>query len=174
MLFILYFGFSTGQGTQIITSYLVGANKKDKAYRNVFRYFYFSFTLALFLASLLSFFRKTLLGIFPMEDNVFALCSTLILFTMLLEPGRTFNLIIINGLKGAGDVDFPVKMGIISMWGIGVIFAFLFGVVLKLGVIGIWIGISMDEWIRGIIMYFRWKSKIWQNKTVVTVTSQIA
>ena len=93
---------------------------------------------------------------------------------MLLEPGRTFNLVIINGLKGAGDVDFPVRMGIVSMWGIGVVFAFLFGVVLKLGVIGIWLGISMDEWIRGIIMYFRWKSKIWQSKVIVNTITQTA
>ncbi len=169
--FILYFSFSTGQGTQIITSYFVGAGKKDKAYHNVFRYFYFSFVLAFFLAALLSFFRKDLLHIFPMEDNVFTLCSSLILFTMLLEPGRTFNLIIINGLKGAGDVNFPVRMGIVSMWGIGVVFAFLFGVVLNLGVIGIWIGISMDEWTRGIIMYFRWRSKIWQSKAIINTSN---
>ena len=171
---ILYFGLSTGQGTQIITSYLVGAGKKDEAYRNVFKYFYFSFTWALFLTALLSIFRKNLLNIFPMEDNVFALCSSLIILTMLLEPGRTFNLIIINGLKGAGDVDFPVRMGVVSMWGIGVFFAFLFGIIFKLGVIGIWIGISMDEWTRGIIMYFRWRSKIWQKKGIIETINKIA
>jgi len=25
----------------------------------------------------------------------------------------------------------------------------------------------MDEWIRGLAMYFRWKSKKWQNKSFV-------
>jgi putative MATE family efflux protein len=165
--FILYFAYSAGQGTQIITGYLVGAGRKDEAYRKVFKYFYFSFVWALILAGTLSLFRKSILSIFPMDENIFTLCSSLVVFTLLLEPGRTFNLIIINGLKGSGDVDFPVKMGIISMWGIGVVSAFVLGVVLNLGVIGIWIAIAMDEWTRGIIMYFRWKSKVWQSKSII-------
>lgn len=165
--FIFYFSFSTGQGTQIITSYLVGAGRSGEAYRNVFRYFCFSFILAFVLAGTLSLLRNTILRIFPMEDNVYRLCSNLVVFTMLLEPGRTFNLVFINGLKGSGDVDFPVKVGIVTMWGIGVLFAFILGLVLEFGVIGIWLAISMDEWTRGIIMLFRWKSKVWQEKAIV-------
>ncbi len=172
--FIFFFGLSIGHGAQIITSYLVGANKKDNAYHKVYKYFYFSFVWAFLMAAVLSIFRNSILNIFPMEKNVFNLCSSLILLTMLLEPGRTFNLIIISGLKGAGDVHFPVKMGIVSMWGIGVFFALLFGIVFKLGVVGIWLGISMDEWTRGIIMYFRWKSKIWQSKISINISDQPA
>jgi putative MATE family efflux protein len=165
--FIFYFSFSTGEGTRIITSYLVGAGKSGEAYRNVFKYFYFSFILAFVLAGVLSLLRNTILRIFPMEDTIFNLSSNLVILTMLWEPGRTFNLIFINGLKGSGDVDFPVRVGIASMWGIGVLFAFIFGIVLDFGVIGIWLAISMDEWIRGIIMFFRWKSKVWQEKAIV-------
>ena len=170
--FISFFGLSTGQGTQIVTSYLVGAGKKDKAYHNVFQYFYFSFTLALILSIIMSFFRGPILSVFPMANNVYLLCSTLVLLSILLEPGRTFNLIFISGLKGSGDVDFPVRMGIASMWGIGIVFAFLFGIVFKFGVIGIWLGISMDEWTRGIIMFFRWKSKTWQKKNAISIQAQ--
>jgi putative MATE family efflux protein len=165
--FIFYFSLSTGEGTRIITGYLVGAGKSEEAYQNVFKYFCFSFILALVLAGVLSLFRNTILHIFPMEDNIFNLSSNLVILTMLWEPGRTFNLIFINGLKGSGDVDFPVRVGIASMWGIGVLFAFIFGLVLDFGVIGIWLAISMDEWIRGIIMLFRWKSKVWQEKAIV-------
>jgi putative MATE family efflux protein len=167
--FIFIFAISTGQGTQIMTSFLVGAGRKEEAYRNVFKYFYFSFILALVLAAVLSLFRNTILRIFPMQEDIFTLCSSLVIFTMLMEPGRTFNLIIINGLKGSGDVNFPVRVGIASMWGIGVLCAFIFGLALEIGVIGIWLAISMDEWTRGIIMYFRWKSKVWQKKAIVKV-----
>jgi putative MATE family efflux protein len=169
--FILNFGYSIGQGTQIITGYLVGAGKQEEAYRNVFKYFYFSFILALVLAGILSLFRHYILSIFPMDENIFSLCSNLVIFSMLLEPGRSINLIIINGLKGSGDVHFPVRMGVISMWGIGVLSAFLLGFVFHLGVIGIWLAIAMDEWTRGIIMFFRWRSKIWQTKSILQAQS---
>ncbi len=165
--FISNWGNSVGQGTQLITGYLVGAGRKEEAYRKVLKYFYFAFGLAVVLTGVVSLLRRPILGIFPMEKNVYELCTTLILMCMALETGRTFNLVIISALKGAGDVRFPVVMGIISMWGIGVLGGFLFGIVLKLGVVGVWLGIACDEWTRGIFMYFRWRSKIWQTKRVI-------
>jgi len=165
--FIANLGKSVGQGTQIITGYLVGAGRKEEAYRQVLKYFYIAFGLAVALTGVISLLRRPILSIFPMEKNVFALCTSLILMSMALETGRTFNLVIISALKGAGDVRFPVVMGVISMWGIGVLGGFVFGLALNLGVFGIWLGIACDEWTRGIIMYFRWRSKIWQTKRAI-------
>ena len=34
---------------------------------------------------------------------------------MLLEPGRTFNLIVINALRATGDARYPVVVGAGSM-----------------------------------------------------------
>jgi putative MATE family efflux protein len=167
--FISNLGNSIGQGTQIITGYLVGAGRKEEAYRKVLKYFYCAFGLAVVLTGVVSLLRYPILSIFSMEQNVFALCTTLILMCMALEPGRSFNLVIISALKGAGDVRFPVVAGIFSMWGIGVLGGFFFGVVLKLGVVGIWLGIALDEWTRGVIMYFRWRSKVWQTKKAIEI-----
>ncbi|MBN2353064.1 MAG: MATE family efflux transporter [Spirochaetales bacterium] len=167
--FIANLGKSVGQGTQIVTGYLVGAGRKEEAYRKVLKYFYVAFGLAAALTGVVSLLRRPLLGIFPMDKNIFELATTLILMCMALETGRTFNLVIISALKGAGDVRFPVMMGVISMWGIGVLGGFLFGLVLHWGVVGIWLGIACDEWTRGIIMFFRWRSKVWQTKRATEV-----
>jgi Na+-driven multidrug efflux pump len=84
-----------------------------------------------------------------------------------LEPGRNFNLVLINGLRGAGDVIFPVVMAVISMWGLGVLGGYIFGVVLGYGLPGIWLGLLLDEWIRGICMLWIWNSKKWVKKAMV-------
>jgi Na+-driven multidrug efflux pump len=165
--FIAHITLSTGQGTQIITSFLVGAGRKKEAYRKVIRYFLVALGIATLLAVAGSIFRHTILGLFPMEAGVFALASSLVLMCMALETGRTWNLVIISGLKGAGDVRFPVQMGVFSMWIIGVGGAAFFAFVLKLGVFGVWLGVSLDEWTRGIVMFLRWRSKIWQTKKVI-------
>jgi putative MATE family efflux protein len=165
--FISNFGVSAGQGTQIVTSYLVGAGRKEEAFRKVLKYFYLAFALAAVLTGTVSLLRRPILSVFPMEENVYALCTTLILMCMALETGRTFNLVIISALKGSGDVRFPVAAGVFSMWGIGVAGGFLFGIVLKLGVVGIWLGIALDEWTRGVVMYFRWRSRVWQTKKAI-------
>ncbi len=170
--FISTFSVSTGQGTQIVTSFLVGAGRKAEAYRKVIKYFLLALGFVGLMTVTVSLFRHTVLGLFPMEANVFALCSSLILMCMALETGRTWNLVIISGLKGSGDVRFPVQMGVFSMWIIGVGGAAFFAFVLKMGVFGIWLGIALDEWTRGVIMFLRWRSKIWPTKKVIEIPSE--
>lgn len=82
-----------------------------------------------------------------------------------LELGRTFNVVIINSLRGAGDTLFPVVMALISMWSIGVGLAYVLGVIFNLGLTGVWIAFTCDEWFRGLSMYGRWKKKKWMAKS---------
>ncbi len=69
-------------------------------------------------------------------------------------------------LRAAGDAKFPVYMAMISMWGIGLPLAYLFGIHFGLGLMGIWISFIADEWVRGILMYRRWRSRIWIQKGI--------
>jgi Na+-driven multidrug efflux pump len=47
------------------------------------------------------------------------------------------------------------------MYGISVLLGYVFGIVLAWGVIGVFIAMSMDELFRGVIMFYRWRSKQW-------------
>ena len=85
-----------------------------------------------------------------------------------VEIGRVANLVIIGALKAAGDVNFPVVVGIISMWLVSTLGAYVFGLYFELGLAGIWIAMASDEMFRGILMYRRLLSGKWQNKRVVT------
>jgi Na+-driven multidrug efflux pump len=31
----------------------------------------------------------------------------------------------------------------------------------------VWVAFIVDEWLRGIIMYFRWRSRVWEKKVLV-------
>ena len=44
-----------------------------------------------------------------------AAATSLLWWTVLLEPGRTFNLVVINALRAAGDARYPVYIGTWSM-----------------------------------------------------------
>jgi Na+-driven multidrug efflux pump len=95
------------------------------------------------------------------------MAAGIFLVSLVLEPGRNFNVIIIPALKGAGDVRFPVYMGMIFMWGVGVLLAYVFGVALGWGLMGVWVALACDEWVRGTIMLFRWKNGKWRTKALV-------
>ena len=85
--------------------------------------------------------------------------------------GRTTNLVVINSMRAAGDVKFPTYLGMASMWGVSVLFGYLFGIVLDMGLTGIWIAMAMDEILRAIVVFIRWIKGGWRGKSVVERTA---
>ncbi|MGR5471005.1 MATE family efflux transporter, partial [Vibrio astriarenae] len=79
-------------------------------------YFLVGFVASTVVTALVYFFRDDILAVFTDQPEILALTGTLIMGSILLEAGRVFNLIFISALKGAGDIKFPVQMGILSMW----------------------------------------------------------
>lgn len=164
MMFIFLFAIAIGQGTQIIIGHMVGAGKYEEAYSRCLKSLKLAILISLIMAIAFSFVSRSLFGLFTDNQDIIALGSTLILITIILEPGRSFNLVIINALRAAGDVRFPVYVGIASMWGIAATLSYVLGIVFGLGLIGVWISFILDEWLRGILMLRRWRSRIWIRK----------
>ncbi|WP_235848438.1 MATE family efflux transporter [Litchfieldia alkalitelluris] len=167
LMFMVIFSMSMSKGMQIYIGQLVGAGRKDEAYHQMFRGLKIALGIALSVGVVLAISGKFLFTFFTDEAEIIATGSILLIIGVLLEPGRTSNLIIISALRAAGDAHFPVTIGILSMWGISVTMAYLLGVHLGLGLIGIWIAFLMDEWLRAVIMYKRWKSRKWEKKGLV-------
>lgn len=168
-MFVMLMTFAMGQGSQILIGYMVGANRIEEAYKACIRNLKIGVAASLGMAILFAIIRKPLLGMLTSNQTIIALASPLLLITILLEPGRAFNLIIINCLKGSGDVKFPVFMGAISMWGVSVMLSYLLGIYFRLGLIGVWIAFCCDEWTRGILMLWRWRSRVWERMSFVNV-----
>lgn len=167
MSFIMLISLAIGQGTQIIIGHKVGAKDFQGAYHQLLKSLKWSILITMGIAILVAIFRESLIGIFTDDKTIITEGSKLLLLCLLLEPGRTFNLVVISSLRAAGDANFPVKMAFISMWGIAVPLAYFLGISLGYGLTGIWIAFIVDEWFRGIIMYVRWRSRVWEKKVLV-------
>ncbi|MCY7738069.1 MATE family efflux transporter [Bacillus safensis] len=161
MMFIMLFGAAISQGTQILIGRHIGAKEFDAAYRRCMKSLYWAITISLLSSTALSLSSTHLLTFFTSNHEIIQIAATLLLLTIILEPGRSFNMVIINSLRAAGDAKFPVYMAMISMWGIGLPIAYLLGIQLEMGLIGVWISFIVDEWVRGIFMYRRWRSRVW-------------
>lgn len=155
------FTLALGQATQIQTSYFIGKQWVDDIYIRVQKYFVVGLLVSTTVILLIFAFRYPIIDIFTQDSDIIPLIAMLIAGSIFIESGRVFNLIFISALKGAGDIKFPVQMGILSMWGIAVLCAYLLGLQWEYGVIGAWLAIGLDEWFRGIIMFKRWRSKVW-------------
>ncbi|HBC3374024.1 TPA: MATE family efflux transporter [Vibrio parahaemolyticus] len=159
--FSFAFALAIGQATQIQAGYYIGKGWVESILKRVQIYFLVSFAVSVSVASIVYLLRDSILPFFTTQPEILSLTSSLILGSIVLEAGRVFNLVFISGLKGAGDVRFPVLVGIVCMWGIGVLFSYFFGIHWGYGVIGAWMAIALDEWVRGIIMLIRWRSSAW-------------
>jgi putative MATE family efflux protein len=173
MSFIMLFGLAMGQGTQILIGYRVGAGDFEGAYRQLLKSLKSSFVITIFLAIAVAIFREEIMRLFTSDENIVHTGSQLLLLCLILEPGRTFNILVVNSLRATGDAAFTVKMGVLSMWGLAVPISYFLGIQLGLGLAGVWIAFIVDEWLRGIIMYFRWKSRAWEKKVLVVNTQAI-
>ncbi|UOQ86539.1 MATE family efflux transporter [Gracilibacillus salinarum] len=167
MLFLMLFSIAIGQGTQILIGHMMGAGQIEEAYKRGVKSLKIAIVISTLAAILFYFTGSTLLEFFTDDLTIIEMGMTLLLVTIILEPGRAFNLVLINSLRAAGDVQFPVVVGIISMWGISVTFAWFFGIYLELGLLGVWIGYIADEWLRGILMWRRWKSRVWTRNVFI-------
>ena len=163
--FIFVFSLSLGIGSQIISSYLVGQNRIQELKASIHRHWIIGVMVSVAVSLLFIVAREPLASIFSQDPEAQKLIGLLLIMWLFLEPGRAVNLIVISSLKGTGDVMFPVKVGIICMWGIGVLFAYIIGIHWSFGVLGIWFAVGLDEWVRGTIMILRWQSEKWVGKS---------
>lgn len=167
-MFTFLFAIAIGMGTAIIVGRLVGANEKDEAYSRLWKSLKFALIFTLSTVMLVIIFRNQLIGLFTDNPEVIKIATSVLVLSILLETGRTLNIVIINSLRAAGDARFPVLIGVFSMVAMSLPLGYFLVFVLDMGLPGIWLAIAADEWIRGIIMYFRWKSRKWEKYALVS------
>ncbi len=83
---------------------------------------------------------------------------------ILLHP-TSFNLA--NSLRAAGDVRFTMMVGIGSMLVFRLGSGMLFGVILHLGVLGVWMAMGMDWLARSAAFTLRYKSEKWKTFKII-------
>lgn len=161
MYLILVFGLAVGFASEILVGHLVGARQLHAAHALVRKSLRYGLMVSTGVALLAALTGPWLMRLFTQDAHIVAQASTLLWITVLLEPGRTFNLIVINALRATGDARFPVMAGISSMVFVMAGGAWLLGDVMGLGLVGLWIAYAADEWVRGLTMCARWWQRGW-------------
>ncbi len=165
--FAMIFSNACAMSTQIITGHLVGAGKHEEAYKRVFKTLRTSLPITIALASVNALLCRYTLQFFTQNPNIIALGQMIMIADIFVETGRCLNMTFVNSLKAAGAYIFPLIMGILCNWGLGLTTGYVLGVALGLGVAAIYLGTATDECIRGLIVMLYWYKKKWVGKSVV-------
>ena len=109
-----------------------------------------------------------LLPLYGLSADTLRLAALLIALhnalALLLHP-TSFNLA--NSLRAAGDARFTMIVGICSMIVFRLGSALLFGKLLRLRIVGVWIAMGMDWLARSIAFTIRYKSGKWKEKRAI-------
>ncbi|MGA4515886.1 MATE family efflux transporter [Solibacillus silvestris] len=167
-MFTYLFAMAIGMATAILVGRYVGAGEKELAYSKVWFGVKSALIFTLSMVAIIILFREPFMRIFTDNEEIIQIGASVLLLSILLETGRTINITIINSLRASGDAAYPVRIGFISMIVVGLSLGYLFVFVLDLGLVGVWLAIACDEWIRAVLVIFRWRSRKWESYAIVS------
>lgn len=165
VMFTYIFALSMAQGGAILIGHLVGMNKIRAAYSIGKRIMRLGAAVSVSLSLLTALFGRHLLGMLTSDPWIISTGASILWIEVILENGRALNFFGVNSLRSAGDIYFPVIVGIIVMWGIQVVGSYIFGISLGWGLIAMWVIFALDENIRGFIFVRRWNSFRWVGRS---------
>jgi putative MATE family efflux protein len=158
---VLLAGLATGLAVEIVLGHHIGAGRLRAADRLVRRALAIGLPLSIVLALLAAFGGPLWLQLFTSNAAIVAQAVTLLWWSVLLEAGRTFNLVLVNALRAAGDARFPALAAAVSMTLVMALGSWWLGLHLGWGLAGVWVAYAADEWVRGLAMWWRWRRLGW-------------
>jgi putative MATE family efflux protein len=159
--YVYLFSMAIGQGTSIMVGWEAGKRQPENA-KSICRFSTnVSTVFAVVALGILCLVRRPMMGIFTDNADIIKMGAAVILSDFVLELGRSRNLVLVNALRASGDVRYPLYVGLFSMWFFSVGVSWLLGIGFGWGLVGIWIGLGLDECFRAVLMQIRWEKDKW-------------
>lgn len=158
---VVMFSLATAFAVEIMVGHMIGAGELREAHGLVRGALGRGLVISGVISGGVALAGPWLLGFFTQDPVIIENGALLLWIAVLMELGRTFNLVVINALRAAGDARFPVAAGAASMAIVLAGGSWLLGIYFGLGLAGLWIAYAADEWIRGLTMWRRWSVHAW-------------
>ncbi|NER35549.1 MAG: MATE family efflux transporter [Oscillatoria sp. SIO1A7] len=103
-----------------------------------------------------------LLGIFSRDPEIIATGVPGLYVAAIAQPFMAVALVLTRALRGAGDTRSALYISVFGLFFIRILGTYFFSLVLDLGLIGVWLGSTLDWIVRsGLLLLVFWRGK-WQ------------
>ncbi len=156
---VMIVSMSIGWAVEIMVGRLVGAGRLREANALVLK----SVRSGLLASGLLVLIAATTapwtMRLFTQDPAIIEMVQHLLFVSVALELSRAFNMIINGALRASGDVHYPAMVSVLSF----VLCLAVGSHILSLwwGITGIWLAYIADEWVRGFLVWRRWRTGGW-------------
>ncbi len=154
-------GSALGSASTIIVGRRLGKGQIAQAEKQL-RYVFWLSTIGLtILAWGTAPFAGLFASFYTQEEDVKDVVKILVWLNAAFMPIWAASWVLPAGLKGARDARFTMWVSMLGMWGCRVVAGYTLGVLLGMGVIGVWLGMFSDWAVRGAFFYWRMASGRW-------------
>jgi putative MATE family efflux protein len=154
-------GNALGSASTIITGRRLGKGQIGQAERQLRHVFWLSTIGLTIIAWGTAPFAGLLASFYTPEQDVQEVVKILLWLNAAFMPIWAASWVLPAGQKGARDARFAMWVSMLGMWGCRVVAGYTLGIVLGMGVIGVWLGMFLDWAVRGALFYWRMVSGRW-------------
>lgn len=154
-------GNALGSASTIIVGRRLGKGQIGQAERQLRYVFWLSTIVLTIIAWGTAPFAGLFASFYTQESDVIDVVKILLWLNAAFMPIWAASWVLPAGLKGARDVRFAMWISMLGMWGCRVVAGYTLGVVLGMGVVGVWLGMFFDWAVRGVCFYWRMVSGRW-------------
>lgn len=147
----------------------IGAGSLRMAERYVKELAKWSVMLTVFTASFLVFTPRAVFGLLSNEWEVIELGARYLVLMGIAQIPQQLSGVLNGSLRGAGDTKAPMVVAAIGLWGVRIPLAFFFSRNLGMGIVGVWVAMTIDLFLRFGLSAARYLSGRWKER-VATVT----
>lgn len=164
---ILTVSFALGDGLSVAAISLVGQSlgqeRKDLA--KIYGGFCqrVGFICSVLLATVYLVLSRSIFGLFTDEAEILEYGPMLMFFVVIIVLLQVAQVIYGGCLKGGGDTRFVALVSLVSIAFIRPFSGWLFVYPLNLGLVGAWMGLTLDQFMRMTLTHWRFKSDRWLN-----------
>lgn len=163
---ILGLSFQPGQAFGIAASSLVGralgAKKPSDAEAYAKETRKIGSAIATLMAVIMFFFGAQIVGLYTKDPEIIRNSSTALKIIAIVQPFQSSQFILAGGLRGAGDTFWPLVGTFCGVMLARVVLAYIFVSVLGYGLTGAWMAVLVDQFIRWLFVYIRFKTGKWK------------
>ena len=139
-----------GNSTMTLTGEAKGKKDKDQFKQVVKLAYILSAEIAFVTLIVCAIFPKQILGLFSSDEQIIASCGIYLIMVCINLFGKSGNIIVGSGIKGDGDTKWMLGTQIFGTV-LVISCACLFVYALKLGIIGVFMAVIVDEGVRAFI-----------------------
>jgi len=160
------FGYGFNLAAVTLVGQALGSGNPDEARKDTREVLKINILVMAAMSIVIIVFAPQLFSFYSNDREVISLGVGIIRIYALSQPFLAIVQVISGSLRGGGDTKYPMIATFIGVWLFRLVLGYIFGVLFHMGIIGVWIAMSIDLALRAVLFTARYKKGKWKTMMV--------